>query len=267
MYIPLMITLIVVGSLNTDIVATNLGSFPSSGEHVYGQELLIGPGGKSRNIADMAAHLMGEGKVAMLGRTVQDKYGLWKVPLDALRESGVNIDFVAVGEPSGQLPGVALIAVDARGNNQIIVLPGASTDFSRDDVDRAEELFEKVARSEGYVCATLECPFDTVCHAVEKAKALGLKVVLDPGGIERGMQIDSLLEGLFLIKPNEHEAEILTGIRVRDFDSARGAAQRLQRGGVENILITVGERGAYSIYGAYRKTYSRAGDGEFRCER
>jgi sugar/nucleoside kinase (ribokinase family) len=71
-----MVTSVVVGSLNTDIVGSGLRRFPGPGEHVYGQELLIGPGGKSRNIADMMARLGPEGSVAMVGRTVRDPYGL-----------------------------------------------------------------------------------------------------------------------------------------------------------------------------------------------
>ncbi len=75
---------IVIGSLNTDLVATGIKQFPNVGEHVYGKELLIGAGGKSRNIADMIAHLAPKNTVAMVGRTIKDPYGLWKLPMDAL---------------------------------------------------------------------------------------------------------------------------------------------------------------------------------------
>lgn len=246
-------SLVVLGSLNADIVATGLKRFPKPGEHVYGKDLIIGPGGKSRNIADMAAHLMDEGKVAMLGRTAQDKYGLWKVPIDALRESGVNTDFVVVDEQSDKLPGIALIAVDEQGNNQIIVLPGASDDFSNEDIDEAETLFEAIAQNSGYLAVTLECPFDVVRYAVKKAKEMKIKVVFDPGGIDDTMPVESLLGGLFLIKPNEHEAKMLTGVEVRDFDSAQQAAQKLQQMGVENVFITAGSSGAYLFTGEEQK--------------
>jgi ribokinase len=246
-------SLVVIGSLNADIVATGLKRFPQAGEHVYGKELIIGPGGKSRNIADMAAHLMDAGKVAMLGRTTRDKYGLWRVPIDALQQSGVNTDFVVVDERSDKLPGIALLAVDQQGNNQIIVLPGASDDFCNEDVDKAKALFEAIAQNNGYLAVTLECPFATVRYAVEKAKAMKIKIVFDPGGIDSTMPVESLLDGLFLIKPNEHEAKMLTGIEVRDFDSAKQAAQKLLPMGVENVLITVGSNGAYLFTGDTQK--------------
>jgi ribokinase len=175
------ISLVVIGSLNADIVATGLKRFPNPGEHVYGKELVIGPGGKSRNIADMAAHLMDDGEVAMLGRTTKDKYGLWRVPIDALQQSGVNTSFVVVDEQSDKLPGIALIAVDQQGNNQIIVLPGASDYFSNEDIDKAKGLFEAIAQNNGYLAITLECPFATVRYAVETAKAMKIKIVFDPG--------------------------------------------------------------------------------------
>jgi ribokinase len=246
-------TLIVLGSLNTDIVATGLKRFPKPGEHVYGKELVIGPGGKSRNIADMAAHLMEPGAVAMLGRTTQDKYGFWQMPIDALHRAGVNTDYVVIDTTSDKLPGIALIPVDEKGNNQIIVLPGISDDFSPEDVDAAGVLFEEVAKNNGYLALTLECPLPTAHHAIQKAKSRGLKIVFDPGGIESDTKLDQLLDGIYLIKPNEHEAKILTGVEVTDFDSAKQAAQELHKQGIENVFITHGINGAYLFSGNLQK--------------
>lgn len=238
-------SLIIIGALNTDIIATGLKRFPKPGELLRGKELVIGPGGKSRNIAAMAATLTGPDKVAMIGRTTQDKHGLWKPPLDALHEVGVNTDFVVIDEKSDKLPAVAIIPVDEHGNNQIILLPGISDDFSKEDVDDADDLFKEAAGDNGYLALTLECPFETAVYAVQKAKACGLKVVLDPGGIEEGMELDPLLADVFLVKPNEHEAKLLTDIKVSDFGSARQAAQKFMQMGVENVLITAGVNGAY----------------------
>src|SRR5688572_26835191 len=100
---------IVIGSLNTDLVAGGLKKFPKPGEHVYGKELMIGPGGKSRNVADMIAHLSPKDSVTMVGRTVRDPYGLWKPPIEALQKIGVNTDYVAVAEYEEvkKLPGIA----------------------------------------------------------------------------------------------------------------------------------------------------------------
>lgn len=239
---------IVIGSLNTDLVATGIKQFPKPGEHVYGKELLIGAGGKSRNIADMIAHLTPENTVAMVGRTVKDPYGLWKLPMDALAKSTVNTDYVNVldYEEANKLPGIALIPVDEQGNNQIFVLPGISDDFSPSDIDSAATLFETVGTNSGYLVLTLECPLDTAIHAVKQANAHGLKVLFDPGGLQASDDISELIKaGVYLIKPNEHEAKMLTGVEVTDFETAKQAAAKLQARGIKNVFITHGVNGAY----------------------
>lgn len=239
---------IVIGSLNTDLVANGIKQFPKSGEHVYGKELIIGPGGKSRNIADMIAHLVPGNSVAMVSRTVRDPYGLWQPPIEALNKSGVNTDYVTIAEYTEvqKLPAIAMIAVDEGGHNQIIVLPGASEDFSADDIDKAEQLFKDVGANSGILVLTMECPYRTAIYAVNLANKYGLKVIFDPGGLQTGTDISELINaGIYLIKPNEHEAKTLTGINVQDFDSAKLAASKLHEKGIENILITVGANGAY----------------------
>ncbi len=239
---------IVIGSLNTDLVATGIKQFPKPGEHVYGKELLIGPGGKSRNIADMLANLAPKDSVAMVGRTVKDPYGLWRQPMDALAKVGVNTDYVNVleYEAVNKLPGIALIPVDQQGNNQIFVLPGVSDDFSTEDIDAAAELFKKVAGNNGTLVLTLECPLGTATYAVQQANKHGLKVMFDPGGIEVDTDLNELISaGIYLIKPNEHEAKMLTGVEVTDFDTAKQAAEKLQEQGVAYVLITAGVNGAY----------------------
>lgn len=239
---------IVIGSLNTDLVATGIRRFPKPGEHVYGKELLIGPGGKSRNIADMLANLSEKDSVAMVGRTVKDPYGLWRQPMEGLAAAGVNTDYVNVldYEVVKKLPGIALIPVDQQGNNQIFVLPGISDDFSTDDIDASNELFQSVAANNGILVLTLECPLETATHAVKLANKHGLKVMFDPGGIEAETDVSGLVSaGIYLIKPNEHEAKILTGIEVTDFDTAKQAAEKLHEQGISIVLITAGKSGAY----------------------
>lgn len=239
---------IVIGSLNTDLVATGIKQFPKPGEHVYGKELLIGPGGKSRNIADMLANLAPKDSVAMVGRTVKDPYGLWRQPMDALAKTGVNTDYVNVleYEAVNKLPGIALIPVDQQGNNQIFVLPGVSDDFSTADIDAAAELYKTVAENHGTLVLTLECPPQTAIYAIQQANKYGLKVMFDPGGIEADTDLSELISaGIYLVKPNEHETKMLTGIEVTDFDTAKQAAEKLQEQGVAIVLITAGVNGAY----------------------
>src|ERR1035441_10628309 len=112
------ICVIIPGGLTTDIMVVGVPRLPGVGEDAYGTELKIGAGGKSRNVADMVAHLIGPGTVAMLGHTTRDVFGLWKVPYDALMASGVNLDYVSIADPGKDqaFPAIALVAVDLQGN-------------------------------------------------------------------------------------------------------------------------------------------------------
>lgn len=235
---------IVAGSLSVDMVMQDLPHLPEAGEHVQGR-LSIRAGGKGHNMAVMAAGLMAPGSVAVLAHTANDKFGLGRIPVDSLARHGVNCDYVQISE-SDERPRVALLGVDTEGGHIGMVDRGSSDLFSPEDVDRAEALFRGVAQAAGRLVLSFGCPMPTVRRAAELAKQVGLEVLMDPGGgkLEWG-EIGDLFEGVRLLKPNEHEAEMLTGVRVRDFDSAEIAARRLQGRGVQNVLVTVGAGGAY----------------------
>ena len=79
---------IVIGGLNTDIIGLNVNNLAGPGELVFGEELVIGPGGKSRNMAQMIAAYCGKNTVAMIGKTCKDPYNLWKAPYQALKDAG-----------------------------------------------------------------------------------------------------------------------------------------------------------------------------------
>jgi ribokinase len=251
------ISIIVIGALNTDIVAVGVDRFPEPGEAVFSGELRIGPGGKSSNIAQMAASLINKpGAVAMIGRTSQDKYNLWRLPLDALEEAGVNVGHVKIipNEETGKFPAVALNAVDRLGNNQSFVLRGVSADFTKEDVDDAQVVFENAGRNNGIFALSLECPLETAAHAMQKASDMGLKVILDPGGIEPGSNINALLNSnVYLLKPNVYEARIITGLKVTGFETAQEAAKKIMSLGIPNVLITDGPNGAYLFSDAFQK--------------
>ena len=88
------IALIVAGGINTDITALGVERLLHPGELTRSGRLLVGPGGKSCNLARMAAPLLAPRGVFIIARTCRDPYGLWRVPLQALRDAGVNTDFV-----------------------------------------------------------------------------------------------------------------------------------------------------------------------------
>jgi ribokinase len=242
------ISVIVIGGLNIDITARGADKLIQSGQLTYAQELSIGPGGKSRNIAQMIASLSGKKNVAMVGKTSQDPYGLWKLPVESLKKAGVNTDYIDIVsyKDSKQFPGIALIPVDTEGNSQIYLIPGINNSFSSKDIDNAESLFLTVAKNNGLLVLTLELPYETAIYAIKKANELGIKVLFDPGGIDEKKEYNELLsQKLFLIKPNEHEAKVLTGVEIKDYESAKEAGKKLLEKGIENVFITCGEGGGY----------------------
>lgn len=248
-----------IGSLNTDILALGLEKFPDKNEHVYGDELLIAPGGKARNACHMTALFLDVGAVGMMGVTVKDKYGLYESPLQALQSVGVNTDSVVIEDPTDKfsLPGIAIVAVEKSGDNRIIVFPGISHTLSPKHVDLAEEKISSLQTNDGYLCLGLEALLDTIEYAAKIAQDKKIKVILDPGGVKTGVDYSSLLKKeFFCIKPNEHEARILTGVNVVDSDTAIGAGRKLLEYGVKNVVITLGEKGAVLVTDEYTKVFS-----------
>jgi ribokinase len=244
------VVVIAVGGMNTDFCAIGLPYLAGGGELTYGGVLKIGPGGKSRNMAEMIATLVGRGKVAMISKTSRDKYNLWRAPVDALEQAGVNIEFIKVVpiEETNKLPCFALIAVDQTGTPQISVVPGITEDFLPPDIASAEPLFEAAKRNNGLVVLSLELPLVTAIATVRQANRCGLRVMLDPGGMLKGTNYQELLnEKIYLIKPNEHEAHMLTGIEVKSRSDALLAAQALLKGSIENVLVTLGADGALLV--------------------
>jgi ribokinase len=248
------VVLIVIGGLHTDIVALGVDRLLFPGELTRSGRLFIGPGGKSCNLARMAAALLAPGRVAMVGRTCRDPYGLWRVPVDALEDAGVETGFVKIEDfdAAGEYPGVALIPVNHRGENQIYCLPGMSDAFSPRDIDDASPLFG--AGGACMLALTLELPLETAVHAVRKAASRGMRVILDPGGInERDDYAELLGQGIYMLAPNEHEAKILTGVEVRDMRTASEAAGAFASRGIDNVVITHGGSGVYVFAGGEEK--------------
>jgi len=245
------IGIVVIGGLNTDIVALGVDRLLPPGELTRSGRLLIGPGGKSCNLARMAAALILPHRVAMVGKTSRDPYGLWKVPMDALEEAGVNTDFVKIEDfdAAGEYPGIALIPVNRHGENQIYCVPGVNDAFLPRDIDDASPLFTGVGGVR-MLALTLELPLETAVHAVRKAVSSGMRVILDPGGINESDDYGELLSlGIFLLAPNEHETRILTGVEVEDMSTAREAARAFRSRGIENLVLTHGRNGAYVFAG------------------
>jgi ribokinase len=221
----------VVGSSNTDMVV-KAAKLPSPGETILGGTFLMNPGGKGANQAVAASRL--GGKVTFVSCVGNDVFG--KKALEQFRDAKINTNYIA---SNTQYPsGVALINVDESGENTIVVAPGANTQVSIPLVEAALQSLPPDA----IVLVQLEIPLESVEYVVEQAPLKNALVILNPAPATKLK--DELLKNLYLITPNESEAELLTGIRITDNDDATIAAGVLHEKGVPNVVITLGAKGA-----------------------
>ena len=221
----------VIGSSNTDMVIKT-SKLPVPGETILGGNFSMNPGGKGANQAVAAARL--GGKETFIAKTGDDVFG--KQARQIFEIENINTDYLVTDpdHPSG----VALITVDAKGENCIVVAPGSNSYLTQYDIDQARE---ELLRSD-IVLLQLEIPLDTVAYAANMAFAAGKKVILNPA--PAAQVSDELLSKLYMITPNETEAEVISGIPVKDTGSATLAAQNLFDRGVKVVIITLGSKGA-----------------------
>jgi len=229
---------VVLGSLNVDFVVRTQVR-PAAGETVTGSDFRTHSGGKGANQA-VAASRAG-GRVIMAGRVGDDVFS--GMLTESLVDSGVRGDFVR--EANGVPTGSAFIVIDAKGENSIVVVPGANGTVSREDVDE----IRPVLRGARFLLLQLEVPLDVVEYAARVAREVGVAVMLDPAPPVSLPK--ELLQNVDIIVPNEHEAEFLTGRKVSDLSSARLAASDLNAMGIGLAIVKVGDRGVVYASGGH----------------
>lgn len=223
--------IVVVGSVNTDMVV--LGDrLPGPGETVTGGRFILAPGGKGANQAVAAARLGAQ--VTLIAKVGRDVFGDQAV--ENYGREGIRTDCIV--RDAQRATGVALILVDAQGENLISVASGANHALSPDDVAQ----FADRIREADALMLQLEIPMETVAAAAKIAAEAGVPVILDPA--PAAPLPEGLLEYVAFLTPNESEAERLTGDIVRDEVSARGAAQKLLAAGARHVIVTLGAKGA-----------------------
>jgi len=223
--------ILVVGSSNTDMII-KIKRIPKPGETIIGGAFNSAAGGKGANQAVGAARA--GGAVTLVARLGQDMFG--DRAIAGFIADGINVDYVVRDRTSPS--GVALIFVGQNGENSIAVASGANARLTPADVRKAKSAFRKAS----VLLLQLETPLDTVQAAAEFAAAAGVRVILNPAPAQP--LPDKLLHRVYLLTPNETEAELLTGISVHNVDSAAKAASALLARGVQNVIITMGARGA-----------------------
>jgi len=229
----------VIGSANTDMVVKT-DKLPLPGETKLGGHFFMNAGGKGANQAVTVSRLGGD--ITFIAKVGNDIFG--KQTVTGLKRENVNTDFVFIDkqEPSG----IALIMVNEEGENSIVVSPGANSKLLPRDIDSVKNISEAEI-----ILMQLEIPMETVAAVVKMANINNQRVILNPAPAQK--LADELLNGLFLITPNETETFFLTGITVEDEATAAQAADGLLNKGVQNIVITLGASGAYIHSGSISK--------------
>lgn len=228
----LMSRIVVIGSSNTDMVVKTR-RFPEPGETILGGDFYMFPGGKGANQAVAAARA--GGAVTFVCAVGDDVFG--QNALEGYRKEGMATDRALIAK--GKASGVALITVNAEGENEIVVASGANAMLSADHVARVLNDLD----GQCLLLTQLETPVDTVAYLAQYCKHNGGSLIINPAPAQA--LDDTVLDGLFLITPNETEAKILTGIEVDDDPSMERAAESLLNKGVQNVIITLGSRGAF----------------------
>lgn len=225
---------LVVGSFMMDLIVRT-PRLPKEGETIIGTEFGRAPGGKGANQAMAAARL--GASVTMVGRVGNDLFG--EEQIRSLGSAGIDTTYIYKDDNAPT--GVGSITLDQHGNNRIVIVPGANMEVTPEDVDRAQDAFAKA----DIILLQLEIPLEVNRYVLQQAKKLGKAVILNPAPAQ---ELDSeILESVTVLTPNESEAELLTGIATDTMDGVKAAAAALRERGIDNVVITLGDKGALMV--------------------
>jgi len=227
-------SIVVIGSSNTDMII-KIPRIPKPGETILGGKFNTAAGGKGANQAVATARA--GGNVTFAAKVGGDIFG--SQAKEGFKKDNINVDHVLTDteEPSG----VALIFVDDKGENSIAVASGANAGLSSKDIESARNII----LSADILLMQLEIPIETVRAAADIARNSGVKIILNPAPAQQ--LDDELLSDIDILTPNETEAELLSGIKVTDIESAKGAGGFLLGKGINTVIITLGSQGALLV--------------------
>jgi ribokinase len=224
---------LVLGSFVAD-VAFRASRLPAWGETLMGSGFALGPGGKGSNQAVAAARA--GARVQMASKLGDDSFG--ELARGTWAEAGIDDSLTP---NCGTATGAAAILIDeARGENAIIVVPGACFTITAEEVDGIADAI----RSAKIFLTQLEMPVAIVERGLRIAREAGVTTILNPAPAPTTPLPDGLLALADFFVPNETEAAILTGLPVETIEQAERAAAALQQRGARNVILTLGARGA-----------------------
>lgn len=224
---------VVFGSFVVDLMARS-PHLPSRSETVKGTYFQMGAGGKGFN-QGVACHKVGA-DMTMVTKLGEDSFK--DVCLNTMEELDMSKDCILISEEKPT--GIALIMVDENtGDNQITVVPSACSDIKIEEVNSLENLIKEA----DYILLQYEINQDANERIKELALKNNTKVIVNTAPYVEVN--DDFYKNLYMVTPNELEAEAVTGIKVDNLENAKKAAAVFREKGVENVLITLGSNGVF----------------------
>jgi ribokinase len=218
---------LVLGSINVDFVSF-VSRYPQPGETLVSNDFGIFQGGKGANQAIALAKL--DVPTLMLGKVGKDI--LSDFALSSLQES--RVDITGINKSQKNSTGSASIWVNARGQNSIVIYPGANGEVDEDFIIQHEKFFDDAS----WLLTQFEVPLESILLALKFAKKYGLKTVMDPAPVKKinnddiwGL-VDYLLPNEIELKELTHTEDVLKGIRT------------LKSRGVKEVIVKLGKQGA-----------------------
>lgn len=227
-------TIICFGSLIMDI-SIRCGKLPAMGETVYTYEdYHINPGGKGGNQSVAAAR--SGAQVTLIGRISNDDYG--RRLRDSFQKDHIDTSRLIVDNDAKT--GVAFVWVDQDGHNSCLCSLGANAKVTPEDLKSYEPLF----RSGSIVMTTLEHSSLLLEEITQMAKRCNCTLILDPSSKDYSKLTPKIAERIDILKPNEIETQMLTGVSVENQEDAVRAIHILKEKGVQMPVISMGSQGA-----------------------
>ncbi|XP_054812958.1 ribokinase isoform X3 [Prosopis cineraria] len=231
--IPTSPPLVVVGSANADIYV-EIERLPKEGETITAKTGQTLAGGKGANQAVCGGKL--SYPTYFVGQVGEDAHG--RLISEALGNGGVRLDHLTtVGfAPTGH----AVVMLQPDGQNSIIVVGGANMNGWPESL--SDENLE-IVRNSGIVLLQREIPDSVNIQVAKAAKAAGVPVIMDVGGVDAPIP-QELLSSVDILSPNESELSRFTGLSTNSFDEITQAASKCHKMGVKQVLVKLGAKGS-----------------------
>jgi ribokinase len=228
--------LVVFGSLNVDLIST-VRELPKDGETIFSESFVIENGGKGANQAVSASRL--GANVTMIGRVGADVFS-GQVLTDLKSEA---VDVSHIKKDLNHSTGIALITVDSKAENTIVVSSGANMMCGQAELNSLQGCIV------GASCLILqnEVPFEINLEAANIAQRNNVPVIWDPAPFVEGT--DQLIRKIDFLTPNQKEAELLLNCELKDVKSVHTALLKMKDLTQAICIITMGREGLFFLSG------------------